>query len=105
MKAVISVNGRQYLVQKGDELTVSRLDVAGKNLKFEALAVFDETKITLGRPTVAGASVTAEVVENSKGPKTTAIRFKAKKRVKKIRGARQPQTKIKITTVRTGKTA
>lgn len=95
MKAVIEIGGRQHLVEKGDELTVNRV-IDQKKLELEPLLVFDNDKIEVGKPTVEGGKVTAEVVETVKGPKTTSIRYKAKKRVKKIRGQRQDVTKIVI---------
>jgi len=103
MKAVIEISGRQYLVVKGDEITVSRLQGDDKKVTLEPLAVFNDASIAVGKPTVTGAKVTAEITSEGLGPKTTSIRFKAKKRVKKIRGARQTQTTLKITAVNAAK--
>ena len=96
-KAVISTGGHQYLVAEGQELEVELLDPSQQNTAFEALLVIDGDKVSVGSPTVAGAKVTADILEQSvKGEKVVAIRYKAKKRVRKVRGHRQRHTKIKI---------
>lgn len=87
------------MVQEGQELEVELLPSAPK-ASFEALLVIDGEKITVGTPLVTGAKVDADVVDQMvKGEKVTAIRYKAKKRVKKVRGHRQRRTKIKIKTI------
>ena len=98
-KAVIESGNKQYVVTEGMELDVFHLGEE-KTLTFEPLMVIDGDKISVGAPTVTGAKVTAEVTaELVKGDKVTAIRYKAKKRVKKVRGHRQQFTTIKITKV------
>jgi large subunit ribosomal protein L21 len=99
-RAVILSGGHQYLVTEGQELEVDLLDPAQKTTVFEALMVLDGDKISVGTPTVAGAKVSAEVLEQSvKGDKVVAIRYKAKKRVRKVRGHRQRHARIKITKI------
>ncbi|MBX4191088.1 50S ribosomal protein L21 [Candidatus Saccharibacteria bacterium] len=96
-KAVIATGGHQYLVSEGDELEVELLDPSQQNTAFEALLVIDGDSVSVGTPTVAGTKVTADILEQSvKGEKVVAIRYKAKKRVRKVRGHRQRHAKIKI---------
>jgi len=98
-KAVITTGGHQYLVSEGDELEVEKL-VGDKKLEFEALLVIDGENISVGAPNVAGAKVTADVLESEvKADKVIAIRYKAKKRVDTRRGHRQKLTRIKITKI------
>lgn len=98
-KAVIATGGKQYLVTEGEELEIETVG-EGKSLTFDALLVIDGEKISVGAPLVEGAKVTAEVLEQSaKGEKVVAIRYKAKKRVRKVRGHRQIHAKIKITKI------
>ena len=98
-KAVIQSGNKQYVVTEGMKLDVFHIEDE-KNISFEPLMVIDGTNVTVGTPTVAGAKVTAEVTETLvKGDKVTAIRYKAKKRVKKVRGHRQQFTTIKITKI------
>lgn len=99
-KAVISTGGHQYLVAVGDELEVELLDPAQQTAAFEALMVIDGDSISVGTPTVTGVKVNADILEQSvKGDKVVAIRYKAKKRVRKVRGHRQRHTKIRITKI------
>lgn len=98
-KAVIATGGKQYLVSEGEELEVELLAPA-KTVEFEALLVIDGDKISVGAPSVAGAKVTAEVVEQlTKDDKVIAIRYKSKKRVRKVRGHRQRHSRIKISKI------
>lgn len=97
-KAVIATGGHQYLVKEGETLEVELIKDE-KSLSFEALLVIDGEKTTVGSPTVAGTKVTAEVVAQVRAEKVTAIRYKAKKRVKKVHGHRQRLTQIKITKI------
>lgn len=97
-KAVISTGGHQYLVAEGETLEVDLLDPNQQNTSFEALMVIDGDNINVGVPTVTGVKVTADIIEQAaKGDKVVAIRYKAKKRVRKVRGHRQRHTVIKIT--------
>ena len=98
-KAVILSGGHQYLVAEGEELEVELLDpnLAQKSTEFETLLVIDGDSVSVGTPTVSGSKVTADILEQSvKGDKVVAIRYKAKKRVRKVRGHRQRHTLIKI---------
>jgi large subunit ribosomal protein L21 len=96
-KAVIQTGGKQYLVAEGDTIKVELLKVADKTAEFEPLLVIDGETVQVGVPTVAKAKVTADVVEaDVQADKVTAIRFKAKKRVRTVRGHRQHQTVLKI---------
>lgn len=99
-KAVISTGGHQFLVAVGDELEVELLDPVQQNTAFEALLVIDGDSISVGSPTVSGVKVSADILEQSvKDDKVVAIRYKAKKRVRKVRGHRQRHTRIKITKI------
>lgn len=98
-KAVILTGGKQYLVNEGEELNVELLDPSTKP-SFDALLVIDGEKTTVGAPLVDGVKVAADIVEQVvKADKVTAIRYKAKKRVHKVRGHRQKLTRIKITKI------
>jgi len=99
-KAVIATGGKQYLVAEGETLEVELLKQEGKTATFVPLLVIDGEKTTVGIPEVSGAKVTAEIVdEDVQADKVTAIRYKAKKRVHKVRGHRQHHTVIKITKI------
>src|SRR5579862_9717991 len=95
-KAVIATGGKQYLISVGEELEIETIGQE-KNLSFDALLVIDGDKVDVGTPLVEGVKVAADVIEQEvKADKVTAIRYKAKKRVRKVRGHRQRHPKIKI---------
>lgn len=99
-KAVIATGGKQYLVAEGETLEVELLKQEGKTAQFTPLLVIDGDKTTVGTPEVSGSKVTAEVVDSAvKAEKVTAIRYKPKKRVRKVRGHRQQHTVIKISKI------
>ncbi len=99
-KAVISVAGLQYVVAEGETFTTNRLDSDKKSHTFEAMMVIDGDKVSIGTPVVSGSKVVADVVDaEARGEKVTAIRFKAKKRVTKVRGHRQALTTLKVKSI------
>lgn len=99
-KAVIATGGKQYLVSEGEELDVELIK-SSKKLSFDPLLTITDKTVKVGTPTVEGVSVAAEVVEPEfKAEKVTAIRYKAKKRVRKIHGHRQKLSRIKITSIK-----
>lgn len=99
-KAVITTGGKQYVVTEGEIVAIELLKEAGKTVSFEPLLVIDGETTTVGTPVVDKAKVTAEVLESDKqADKVTSIRYKAKKRVRTVRGHRQHQTIIKITKI------
>ena len=98
-KAVIFTGGKQYLVSEGDELDIELLKT-DKPVNFEPLLVIDGDKTLVGTPTVKGMIVSAKIIEqNVKADKVVSIRYKAKKRVNKVQGHRQQQTRISITKI------
>lgn len=99
-KAVIVTGGKQYIVSVGENVAVELIKDAGKTVSFDTLLVIDGETTQVGAPTVEKVKVTAEVVESDQqADKVTAIRYKAKKRVHKVRGHRQHQTILKITKI------
>jgi large subunit ribosomal protein L21 len=99
-KVVISSGGKQYLVSEGETLDIDLLKNPGKSIKLDSLLLIDGDKASIGKPKLTNESVVAEVVEPEiKAEKVVAIRYKAKKRVRKIRGHRQRHTRIKITKI------
>lgn len=96
-KAVIAVNGHQYLVAEGDTIDVELIKGDKKKLSFDPLLVIDGKKSSVGTPTVNGVAVAATIVAaDVQQDKVTSIRYKAKKRVHKVRGHRQRLTTLKI---------
>jgi large subunit ribosomal protein L21 len=101
MYAVIETGGKQYRVEVGTELEVELLDVEpGKTITIErVLLVANGDEAAIGRPVVAGAEVSAEVVRQTRGEKTISFKYrpKARRRVKK--GHRQELTVLRISDI------
>lgn len=101
MYAVISESGRQYRVEKGQELNVDYRDLPpGEKLTFDrVLAVSDEGQVTIGTPTVDGAKVEAEVVGARMGDKLTIQKFRRRKNSRRRTGHRQLYTRVRINAI------
>lgn len=101
MFAVIRTGGKQYKVEAGTILEVEKLPgEAGSELKFDEILLHGEgSSVEVGKPLVAGKTVTAEILEQKRGPKLVA--FKKIRRQGKQRkvGHRQDLTRIKIKSV------
>ena len=99
MFAVIKTGGKQYRVSADDVIEIERLQgEAGGTLDFtEVLMVGEGDSVKIGNPTVTGAKVTAELVEQTRGPKLIAFKKRRRKSSKRKRGHRQDLTKIRIT--------
>jgi large subunit ribosomal protein L21 len=98
MYAVLETGGKQYRVASGDTVTIERLKVeAGQPVTFDrVLLVNRDGQVSVGAPTVTGASVVADVVEHKRGPKVTTFKMKRRKGYHKTIGHRQEQTVVKI---------
>lgn len=100
MFAVIETGGKQYLVKKGDKIKIEKLNAeVGSEVNFEkVLLITDEEgkKTKIGKPYLEGASVVAQVEENSRDKKIRVIKYKRKVRYRKVTGHRQHFTKVLI---------
>jgi large subunit ribosomal protein L21 len=98
MYAVIETGSKQYRVTSGDTLEVERLaSEAGQTFTFDrVLLVNNDGKVSLGAPAVKGATVTADIVEHKRGPKTIAFKMKRRKGYHRTVGHRQELTVVKI---------
>lgn len=101
MYAVIKTGGKQYRVQAEDVLTIERLEAeAQQTIEFgEVLMVGEGDSVKVGAPTVSGAKVVAEVVEQTRGPKLIAFKKRRRKSSRRKKGHRQDLTKIRITEI------
>jgi large subunit ribosomal protein L21 len=101
MNAVIETGGKQYRVAVGDKIEVERLASGpGEKVKFPVLLIENGENVKVGRPTVEGAVVTAEVVAQRKGPKLIAYTYRRRKGSERKVGHRQPLTLVKITDIK-----
>jgi large subunit ribosomal protein L21 len=102
MYAVIETGSKQYRVSAGDTLQVERISTkAGETVTFDrVLMVGNDGKFTAGSPTVAQATVTANVVEHIRGEKKVAFKMKRRKGYHKKIGHRQELSVVKITEIK-----
>ena len=98
MYAVLETGSKQYRVAAGDTLQIERLAIeAGKPVTFDrVLLVNNDGKVTVGAPTVASATVVADVVEHIRGEKKLTCKMKRRKGYHKTIGHRQELTVVKI---------
>ncbi len=97
MYAIIATGGKQYTVSEGDVIRVEKLGVnAGDTVTFDQVLFVNDGETKVGDPTVAGASVTASVIEEGKAKKVIVYKYKRKTDYHKKNGHRQLFTKVKI---------
>jgi len=98
MYAVIKTGGKQHRVSVGDMVAIEKIDGAkGDTVVFESvLMVAAEGQIRIGTPAVSGATVTGEIVAQTKAPKIAVFHMKRRKGHRKKTGHRQPLTRMRI---------
>jgi large subunit ribosomal protein L21 len=101
MYAVLETGSKQYRVTAGDKLEIERLETeAGKPFTFDrVLLVNNDGKLSVGAPTVSGATVTADVVAHIRGEHKLTFKMKRRKGYHKTIGHRQELTVVKITAI------
>jgi large subunit ribosomal protein L21 len=104
MYAVVTTGGKQYRVEAGSELIVERLAVEpGAAVTFDrVLLVGDGDAVTVGTPTVDGASVSGTVIGEQLGPKLVIFKFKQKVKYRRTNGHRQHLTRVRIDEISAG---
>ena len=101
MYAVIKTGGKQYRVAKDDVVTIERVaGEAGSTIEFgEVLLVGSGADVKVGTPTVAGAKVVGELVEQTRGPKLIAFKKRRRKNSRRKKGHRQDLSSVRITSI------
>ena len=102
MFAVIRTGGKQYRVAAEDVIKVEKVKGdPGEIVQFGEVLVVGGDDVTLGEPTIAGASVAAEVLEQGRGAKVIAFKKRRRKNSRRKRGHRQEFTRLRITEILT----
>ena len=98
MYVIVAISGKQYRVSKGDTIKVSSQDwKVGDRVNFDQVLLMDNGKnITVGTPTVAGASVTAEILEHNREKKLLIYKKKRRKGYQRKNGHRQGYSLLKV---------
>ena len=101
--AIVRAGGRQEKVAVGDVLDIDRLAAEpGTTVQLPVLLLVDGDTVTSDKKVLAQASVTAEVVAATKGPKIEILKFKNKTGYRVRQGHRQKHTQVKVTGIETG---
>ena len=102
--AVIRTGGKQYRVTPGDVIRIEKLAAEpGAAVEFtEVLMASDEGAVRVGAPLLAGARVTAQVVQQGKAKKVLVFKKKKRKNYRRHHGHRQHFTAVRVTGIETG---
>lgn len=101
MYAVIKTGGKQYKVSKDDIISVEKLsEDSGKKVKLnEVLVISDKGKPIIGDPLIKGASVEAEILEQTRSKKITIFKKKRRQNYRRKQGHKQLITNLKILSI------
>ena len=101
MFAIVNISGKQYRVEKGDQIKVALLETeAGKKVKFENVLLTDDgKKVTIGNPVVSGATVSGTVINHGRERKIIVFKKKRRKGYRRKNGHRQNFSLIQIDSV------
>ena len=101
MFAIVETSGRQYRVQKGDVITVDRMEAEeGAELTLDRVLLLAGDGVKVGAPVVDGASVTARVTGHPRGEKVVAFKFRRRHRYRRRVGFRHSHTTLEITDIK-----
>ncbi|NLE48149.1 MAG: 50S ribosomal protein L21 [Sandaracinaceae bacterium] len=97
MYAVIKTGGKQYRVSEGDRLRVEKLDgEVGASIEFDEVLMIGGEKPVVGKPTVEGAKVKAQITAQDRAKKVIVFKMKRRKNYHRKHGHRQPYTELQI---------
>jgi large subunit ribosomal protein L21 len=98
MYAVIESGGKQHRVTEGETLKLEKIEVAtGETVEFDRVLMIGGDKVQVGTPLVAGAKVTAEVIDQGRHAKVKIVKFNRRKHYRRETGHRQWYTEVRIT--------
>ena len=104
MYAVIQTGGKQYRVEPGKTVVVEKLTGdKGTQVVFDQVLLVssgDGGSVTVGKPTVAGAKVTGQIVEQTRGDKLVVFKFRRRKNYVRRNGHRQDVTVVKVAEIK-----
>ena len=104
MYAIVRAGARQEKVAVGDLVTLDRLSAEpGAAVELPVLLLVDGDKVTTDASVLAKATVTAEVLNHSRGPKIDILRYKNKTGYRRRQGHRSELSTVKVTKISAGK--
>ena len=101
MYAIVKTGGKQYKVAEGDLVKVEKIEgEPGSSVALTPILLVDGAEVTTSADKLANVSVSAEIVEQTKGPKIKILKYKNKTGYKKRQGHRQPLTVLKVSGIK-----
>lgn len=103
MEAIIRADGRQMRLIEGQEFEVGRLSgEPGDTVALDVIMLLDGKDVTIGAPTVAGASLNARITAHGRTPKIRFMKYKNKVRYRRTFGHRQSVTRLVVESISKG---
>lgn len=99
MYAIIRTGGKQYRVSQGDELLIELVSAEPGDVMELPVLMLGGEDVKAGNPTVAGATVRAEVIEHGRHRKISVYKYKSKRNFRRNLGHHQPFTRVRITEI------
>ena len=99
MYAVVKTGGKQYRVEQGQRLRVERLGAPESEVQLQPVMLVDGDTVLATADQLAGATVSARIVEEVKGPKINGFTYKRRTRQRRRYGHRQGYTLVEITSI------
>ena len=100
MYAIIQTGGKQYRIEKGDQIEIERLAASSGPIEFKEILMFkDRETAHVGTPYVANCLVKGEIIKEKKGPKVVSFKYKRRKNYRRKVGHRQTYAVVKITEI------
>lgn len=97
MYAIVETSGRQFRVEPGKKITVDRMAAeVGSTITLDKVLLVEGDQLTVGTPTVAGASVSARVLAHGQGDKVMTFKYRRRRRSRRTVGFRAKQTTLEI---------
>jgi large subunit ribosomal protein L21 len=102
MYAIVETSGRQFKVAEGDRILVDRMQAeVGAEITLDRVLMLHGDDLVIGAPCVPGVSISARVVEHSRGEKVTSFKFVRTRRYRRRHGYRHSHTLLEIVGVNT----
>ena len=97
MYAIVETSGRQFKVAEGDKILVDRVQAeVGSEIVLDRVLLLHGDDLVVGAPVIDGASISARVIEHTKGEKVTSFKFVRTRRYRRRHGYRHSHTTLEI---------
>ena len=103
MEAIVRADGRQMRLVEGQEFELNRVaGEPGDAVVLDVLMLLDGEDVTVGTPTIEGATLQARIAQHGRAPKMRFMKYKSKVRYRRILGHHQPVTRLVVESITRG---